>query len=163
MKPLNIREGRDDDAWDLIGLVGGCWAEYPGCVLDVHGEAPELLAIASHYSGHRGRVWVAEAEGRLVGSIATRPAPDPGGMLLQKLYVAPWARRQGLGRRLVGLVEDEARNRAADRIELWTDTRFLDAHHLYEACGYTRGTATRALHDLSHTVEYFYSKALRSG
>ena len=160
MDHLLIRDGRDDDAWDLIGLVSGCWSEYPGCVLDVHGEAPELLAIATHYADHDGRFWITEADHRVVGSIGTRPAPATGGMLLEKLYVAPGARRQGLGRRLVGLVEEEAMRRGLGRVELWTDTRFEDAHRLYEACAYQRDSDTRELHDLSNTTELHYSKAL---
>ncbi|HEV3232931.1 MAG TPA: GNAT family N-acetyltransferase [Candidatus Dormibacteraeota bacterium] len=160
MDEVLIRDGRDDDAWDLVGLVGGCWAEYPGCVLDVHGEAPELLAIATYYADHKGRFWIVEAAGRVVGSIGTQPAPGAGAWLLQKLYIAPWARRQGLGRRLVALVEDEVRGRGGKRVELWTDTRFVDAHRLYEACGYHRGPATRDLHDLSQTTEFFYDRTL---
>ena len=160
MDHLTIREARDGDAWDLIGLVAGCWSEYPGCVLDVHGEAPELLHIATYYTHQQGRFWIAEAGGRLVGSVGTQPSPQAGAVLLQKLYVAPGARRQGLGRRLVGQVEDEARARGAGSVEIWTDTRFLDAHRLYEACGYRREPETRDLHDLSHTTEFRYSKQL---
>jgi putative acetyltransferase len=160
MDDLLIRDGRDDDAWDLIGLLAGCWSEYPGCVLDVHGEAPELLHIATYYAQQQGRFWIAEAGGRLVGSVGTQPSPQAGAVLLQKLYVAQGSRRQGLGRWLVGRVEDEARARGAECVELWTDTRFLDAHGLYEACGYRREPETRDLHDLSNTTEFRYSKPL---
>jgi hypothetical protein len=47
-------------------------------------------------------------------------------------------------------------------MELWSDTRFLDAHRLYERLGYRRTGRTRELHDLSDTVEYEFDKPLRS-
>jgi putative acetyltransferase len=155
-----IRSGRDDDAEQIVALIGACWAEYPGCVLDVDGEVPELRAIASHFAHRRGRFWVAEHGGKVAGCIGALPAAEPGGVELAKLYVAADARRRGLGGQLCALVEAEARRRAAVFIDLWSDTRFLDAHRLYEKRGYVRGPATRELHDLSATVEYYYRKAL---
>ena len=79
---------------------------------------------------------------------------------LKHLYVASSARGRGLGTRLCELVEEEARRLGHDRIELWTDTRFKDAHRLYERRGYTRGPHTRELHDLSASVEFYYQKSL---
>jgi putative acetyltransferase len=158
---FEIREARDDDAWDLVGLVAGCWSEYPGCVLDVHGEAPELLAIASAYHDNGGRFWVAESAGRLVASVGLAPGPSPVSALLQKLYVARTARRLGLASRLLDLVETEATTRGATRVELWSDTRFDGAHRFYERHGYVRSAATRELHDLSNSVEYHYRKDLK--
>ena len=160
---FQIRDARDDDAWDLIGLVAGCWSEYPGCILDVHGEEPELLSIATAFRERGGRFWVAEDAGRLVASVGMAPAPNLAATLLLKLYVARSARRQGLGGTLVKLVESEAAAIGSTAIEIWTDTRFRDAHHLYERHGYVRNGATRELHDLSHTVEYHYLKELTSG
>src|SRR5262245_46854678 len=60
---LTIRDARDDDSWDLIGLIAACWADYPGCILDVHGEEPWLLRPASAYQDQGGRLWVAELDG----------------------------------------------------------------------------------------------------
>ena len=59
-------------------------------------------------------------------------------------------------------VEERARALGRTRVELWTDTRFIDAHRLYERLCYERGPETRALHDLSRTIEYFYRKLLTS-
>lgn len=157
---IQIRDARDEDSWDLIGLIAACWAEYPGCILDVHGEEPWLLEPATAHTLHAARLWVAERDGRVLASVALRPMAEPGGVALKSLYVARAARRAGLGARLVALVEEEARRRAAAYVELWTDTRFEDAHRLYERLGYTRGPVTRELHDLSRSVEYYYRKDL---
>ena len=160
---IGIRDARDDDAWDLVGLVAGCWSEYPGCVLDVHGEEPDLLAIATAYAAKGGRFWVVEEHGRLIASVGVAPAPAPGRVRLEKLYVARSARRKGLGSRLVELVETEASARGATAVELWTDTRFELAHRLYERLRYVRNGATKELHDLSNSVEYHYLKELQHG
>lgn len=160
---IRIRDAHDGDSWDLIGLIAACWAEYPGCILDVHGEEPWLLAPATTYGAEGGRLWVAELDGRVVASVAYKPAATADGVALKSLYVARAARRRGLGDRLAALVESTARDRGSSFVELWTDTRFLDAHRLYERRGYRRGPHTRELHDISHSVEFYYQKELRPG
>ena len=87
--------------------------------------------------------------------VAGAPAAATG-VALHKLYVARAARRQGLGTRLCELIFEEARRRGATFVELWSDTRFLDAHRLYENLGFVRGPETRELHDLSDTREFYY-------
>lgn len=155
---LVIRDGLDSDSQELIALIASIFAEYPGCVLDVDGEAPHLRRPASAFAGWGGGLLVAELKGRVVGCVGFAGHGDA--VELKHLYVAAAARRRGLGGRLTWLVEERARALGRTRVELWTDTRFVDAHRLYERLGYRRGPETRALHDLSRTVEYFYSKLL---
>jgi GNAT superfamily N-acetyltransferase len=156
---LYIRPARDTDAWDLIGLIAACWAEYPGLVLDVHGEAPWLLAPASAYADRGGRLWVVEARGRAVASAGFVPSPWRGGIELRTLYVARPYRERRLGGELLALVEEEARRRGLTFVDLWTDARFLDAQRFYERRGYRRGP-TRVVPDLSRSVEFYYRKDL---
>lgn len=158
--PVTIRSARDGDARQLIDLIASCFAEYPGCVLDVDREEPELKAIASTFAAGNGLFWVATREERVVGSVGLLPSGRGGVMELKKLYVARSERRRGLGSRLCLLVEKEARSRGAEMLELWSDTRFADAHRLYERLGYLRGGETRELHDLSRSVEFYFSKPL---
>ena len=154
-----LRPVRNTDGDGLIDLIGSCWAEYPGLVMDVDAELPHLRAIAAAYAGWGGRAWVAEAGGHVVGSVGVVPAGDTA-VELRMLYVRASARRAGLGARLLGLAEQSARRAGAERAELWTDTRFAAAHRFYERNGYLRGPDTRTLHDLSGSVEFFYSKPL---
>jgi GNAT superfamily N-acetyltransferase len=163
--PPGLRTVRDADAAEVQRLIGACWAEYPGCVLDVDGEEPWLRAPATAYSGdqvpgrYRGRMWVVEEAGRLVASVAVRET-EPGRVELKSLYVAASARRRGLGAALTHLVEREARRRGRLVVELWSDTRFGDAHRLYERLGFQATGDTRDLHDLSRTTELYYMKDL---
>ena len=155
---VKIRDARDDSD-GLIRLIGDCFSEYPGCVLDVEGEAPELISPATWHREAGGRLWVAERDGTIVGCVAILPEAERS-VELKKLYVSSEARRLGLGARLCGLVEAEARRRGATTAILWSDTRFEDAHRLYEGRGYERGPDTRELHDASNSVEYYFRKSL---
>ncbi len=156
---FELRDARDDDAAALIELIGAIWDEYPGCVMDLDGEVPELRRIASAHAEWDGGFWVAEASARIVGCVGWVPAKDGGGVELHKLYVAAQARRTGLGAHLCARVEGV--RGGVDFVELWSDTRFEDAHRLYERRGYRRGPHTRELHDLSRSVEYYYRLDLR--
>jgi putative acetyltransferase len=155
---VRIREARDSDSEQLIRLIGDVFAEYPGCVLDVDGEMPQLRRPASAFGEWGGRLWVAGRGDRVEACVGF--SVHDGVAELKHLYVANSARGRGLGNRLCELVEEEVRRRGHDRIELWTDTRFTDAHRLYDRRGYARGPQTRELHDLSASVEYHYQKSL---
>jgi putative acetyltransferase len=155
-----IRDARDDDASGLIALIGGVFDEYPGCVLELDHEMPQLRAVATAFTAEGGRFWVAELDGGVIGCGGIAPAKDPAGAELKHLYVAKRARRAGLGTRFVALIEDEARRRGSSFVELWSDTRFEDAHRLYERLGYTRSAHTRELNDLSNTIEFHFLKEL---
>ncbi len=161
---LLLRAARDADEPGLITLIGACFGEYPGCVLAVDEEMPELRRIASWHAERDARAWVAEdARGDVVGCVAALPVDRPGGpraVELKKLYVAPRARRRGLGARLCALVESFAHQRGAALVELWSDTRFLDAHRLYECLGYAPDGRSRELHDISGSVERYFRKSI---
>jgi putative acetyltransferase len=150
----SVRPATDTDAAGVIDLIARVFAEYPGCVLDVDREEPELRTPASSFD----RFWVVEEEGAVVACIACALHADD--VELEKLYVDRPARGRGLARRLVALVEQAAREHGAGLIELWSDTRFTDAHAMYEHLGYERTGRTRDLHDLSNTSEYHFVKRL---
>jgi len=151
----SVRPATDDDAAGVIALIARVFAEYPGCVLDVDREEPELRTPASSFD----RFWVVEADGTVVGCIACALHGDV--VELKKLYVDAAARGQGLARQLVQLVEATARDHDATLIELWSDTRFTRAHAVYEHLGYALTGRTRDLNDLSKTTEYHFTKPLQ--
>lgn len=157
---LTTREVVDADAPGLIALVGDAYAEYPGCVLDLDGVDADLRAPARAAGEARARWWVVEAGDALVGSVAAGPGDEPGEVELQRLYVAPAVRRRGLGAELVARVEEEARRLEAQRVTLWSDTRFLDAHRLYRRLGYVETGRRRRLEDPSETTELEFTRRL---
>ncbi len=153
-----IREGRDDDAEGFIALIGTCWAEYPGCILDVDGEVPELRALATWFRDQGGKLWAAEQEGRLVGMVGTRPLKEDEAWEICRMYVDAAARGSGLATALLDTAETHARASGAERMVLWTDTRFTRAHGFYEKLGYVRHGSIRILDDISHSLEFRYAK-----
>ena len=153
-----IRPGHDSDADGFIALMGACWSQYPGVLMDVDGEMPELRALASYYAGKGGTLWAAEADGRVVGMIATIPHDARGTWEICRVYVHPGLHGGGLGHRLLDVAERYARDAGGGRFVLWSDTRFERAHRFYEKRGYLRQEEVRALHDISSSLEFGYAK-----
>lgn len=163
---LPVRPARDSDAQDLLGLVTLCFAEYPGCFTDPHGDMPDLLAPGGwperRQNGRRmgGEFIVMEdGEGRVCACVAV-DFPREGIAELHRLYVRPDCRGQGIGEALVRRSENYARKHGAGRLILWSDTRFAAAHRLYERLGYKRIGQPRRLGDISNSHEYHFGKPL---
>ena len=64
-----LRAGRDDDAAGYIALIEACWAEYPGNILDVDGEVPELRALATYFAKLGGALWAVEQGGAITAML----------------------------------------------------------------------------------------------
>lgn len=154
-----LRAGRDDDAAGFIAVVSGCWAEYPGCIIDIDGEAAELRALASYCAGRGGALWAAEAAGEIVGMVCTYPLADAA-WEIGKMYVARSQRGSGIATDLLDTAETHARAHGAARMKLWSDTRFDRAHRFYEKRSYVRAGPLRALDDKSNSIEFGYAKPL---
>ena len=152
-----IRCGRDADAGGFIALIAACWSQYPGVLMDVDGEMPELRALASYYAGKRGKLWAAQRDQTIVGMIATIPHGEDTWEIC-RVYVHPSLHGGGLGHRLLDVAEQYARDAGARRLVLWSDTRFERAHRFYEKRGYLRQREVRELHDISNSLEFGYVK-----
>lgn len=151
-----LRPVRDADGRGLQELIGLCFADYPGCVLDVPNEEPGLRTPAASFEA----MWVVEreADGLIAGCIAaaTRPEAESPHAELKKLYVHPNCRGAGLARPLIERMHTWANERGFERLELWSDTKFLRAHGVYEHFGYRPTGAVRELDDVSLTAEYHF-------
>jgi putative acetyltransferase len=155
-----IRPVIDADAQDLFGLLSLCYAEYPGCFVDPHDDLPDLISPSTSYAAAEGAFWaVGDERGRVCACVAV-DFPESGTAELHRLYVRSDQRGQGLGSLLVRQAESHARVRGAERIVLWSDTRFTTAHRLYKRLGYTQIDGQRQLTDISKSAEYRFEKAL---
>jgi putative acetyltransferase len=155
-----IRPVADGDAQDLFGLLSLCFAEYPGCYVDPHGDLPDLREPSTCFAKQGGAFWAVEDErGRICACVGV-DFPEPGTAELHRLYVRPDQRGKGLGSRLVRHVEAHARSKGASRILLWSDTRFTTAHRLYGRLGYVQREGQRELGDISGSWEYGFGKNL---
>lgn len=125
--------------------------------MDVDGEMPELHALASYYAGKGGFLWIAELDGKAAGMIAVRPIDDATWEIC-RVYVDPALHGSGLAHALLDRAERHAIAAGAERLALWSDTRFDRAHRFYEKRSYVRHGPVRVLHDISNSLEFGYAK-----
>jgi GNAT superfamily N-acetyltransferase len=159
--PSRMRPVHDGDAPELITLVGAAFAEHPGCVLDLDDLDRDLLAPATSAARAGGRWWVVtDPDAGVVATIGAGPPGDDGLIELKRLYVSADARARGLGAGLVEWVETHAAGLGADRLHLWSDTRFDAAHRLYRRLGHRPTGERRHLDDPSDTTELRFLRDL---
>lgn len=82
-------------------------------------------------------LWVAERDGKIVGSIFVMPSEGlPGSAQLRMLYVEPAARGLGIGKALIEQCVRFARDAGYERMRLWTHTIQESARRLYAGAGF---------------------------
>jgi GNAT superfamily N-acetyltransferase len=96
------------------------------------------------WPGEREGLWIAEADGRAVGSITLN---DQGGGLgrLGHLVLTPETRGSGAGRRLVEQVLEAARAAGYKRLELATFSDLSAAGSLYRSVGFVIVSTERSV------------------
>lgn len=155
---LGLRAARDSDSDGVIKLIGDVFAEYPGVILLVDEELPDLNNPAAAFKEKNGEFFVMEREKEIVACVAYSIDSNWMSAELCRLYVQKNCRKEGLGGELVTHVERIVKRKHAQSLELWTDVRFKDAHRFYQRRGYSKQRETRALGDVSCTIEFQYVK-----
>ncbi|XP_004082835.1 probable N-acetyltransferase CML1 [Oryzias latipes] len=83
--------------------------------------------------------WVAESEGRVVGTVACLPAENaPGCLELKRMSVRRSHRGRGIAKALCRTVEDFTRDRGYAAVVLHTSMVQTEAQKLYEHMGFKR-------------------------
>jgi putative acetyltransferase len=140
----------------------------------------ELAGLPGEYAPPRGALFIAEDHGHLVAMIALRPLDERACLSglssvaqsakvearsakageMKRLFVRPAARGQGLAKRLIACVLDEARRLGYTEIRLDTLPMMGDAQALYAAMGFAD---IEAYYDTPITGTRFMALQLRSG
>ena len=105
---------------------------------------PEIDPDLADPAGAYESLWVAVADGEVVGSVALRELTRAKRQL-KRMYLRPDQRGRGLGRRLLETALEHARADGISVISLDTSERMEAARSLYEAYGFRRvaGSAPR--------------------
>lgn len=144
-----VRPVVEGDIPQVLALVREVYAEY-GQRLNTE-EEPWWLSPGASFRDTGGEFWVVEADGVVRATAGVKLHEDDGE--LKCLYVHRSLRRQGWGRRLTVMAMEHARRARRTKFTLWSDTRFEEAHRLYESMGFRR-TGFRDLHDSNNTQEH---------
>jgi putative acetyltransferase len=155
---------------DVVRVVRAVYDEY-GFTWDEADYHADLYDLEGQYLSKDHPFFVASLGHEIVGTIALAPhdtVPGPHGEAvhhedairiggtdcsLERLYVHPHGRRQGVGRALMEQALNEARTRGRRLMEMWSDKRFQDAHRLYQRLG-ARVVGERICHDPDQSPEW---------
>lgn len=154
---MEIRAATKEDVPQIIKLIGDVWAEYD-CVLDTETEEKYLLAPDDYFHSKDGEFWVVANGSEVIATVAVM-MNDAKTAELKSLYVGKDFRGRGLGQSLVELAIRFARLKGAREMILWSDTRFADAHRLYERMKFQK-SGKRELDDLNNSIEYGFKRRI---
>ena len=139
---INVRRIKPDD-WQLLReLRLASLRDAPEAFGQTHENAlaipdEEWRQMARATTSGDSRLWLlAFLDGADAGLVqARRRAPDD--CLIFSMWVAPAARRSGVGRLLIDTAADWARAWGADRLVLWVYGANEGAHRFYESIGFS--------------------------
>jgi GNAT superfamily N-acetyltransferase len=133
---IAIREHRIGDLGWIVHRHGVLYAEEHGWDISFEGAVAEIAAdFIRNFDPARDRCLVAEIDGRIAGS-ATVVKLDAETAKLRMVYAEPWARGQGLARRLVDECIEFSVAAGYLRMRLWTNDVLVPARKLYERLGF---------------------------
>nr|SBO90492.1 Regulatory protein for C-P lyase [Nonomuraea gerenzanensis] len=113
---------------------------------------------AERLADQESRWWVATRDGADLGLVCVRLEEDAAHLL--SMWVAPEARQEGVGSRLVDVAVEWARGTGAEEIGLWAVDRNHAARALYARKGFTRSGKVMALPSNPSLMESHYVLSL---
>ena len=134
--PAILREPRPGDMGWVVQSHGALYASEYGFDAGFEALVAEIVAkYMTSYDASRERCWIADIEGRPVGSVFLVKASDDVAKL-RLLLLDPAARGRGFGQRLVAECVSFARACGYRRMTLWTQSILVGARKIYQDAGF---------------------------
>jgi DNA-binding MarR family transcriptional regulator/GNAT superfamily N-acetyltransferase len=131
-----LRQPRPGDMGWIVQSHGALYAREYGFGPGFEALVAEIVAdFLKSQDPARERCWIADLDGRPVGSVFVVDAGDNVAKL-RLLLLDPAARGQGVGRRLVSECISFARACGYRRMTLWTQSILVAARGIYKAAGF---------------------------
>jgi DNA-binding MarR family transcriptional regulator/GNAT superfamily N-acetyltransferase len=133
---IALRQPRPGDLGWIVARHAELYDREYGWAENFEGLCAQIVAdFVSNYDPKRERCWIAEMEGRNVGSVFLVKETDEVARL-RLLLVDPIARGRGLGTRLTAECVRFARQSGYRSVTLWTHQVLTAARHIYERAGF---------------------------
>ena len=149
--PWLLREPRCGDHGWIIHRQAVLYRDEYGFDATFEALIAEIIgAFVRTRDPRKERGWVAERDGRILGSVFAVRESDAI-CKLRLLYVEPGARGLGIGRRLVEECIAFARETGYRTLTLWTNDILVAARRIYEAAGFRLASEERH-HSFGHDL-----------
>jgi len=154
---LHLRPATNADSAAIISLVDGVYREY-GDQIFLDGADSDLLDVEANYAGHGGQMVVlVDDSGQVRGSQAIKPITEREGVCtFRRLFLDPTLRGGGWGEKLMSWAIQQGIERGYQRVEFWSDTRFIRAHQFFKRLGFEHEGQVRKLNDGFMPYEEFF-------
>ncbi|MBD8665138.1 GNAT family N-acetyltransferase [Rhizobium sp. CFBP 8752] len=141
---------------DLLTLILSSFAYMDG-VIDPPSSAHRLTPASLAQKARDEIAFVAEEDGKLAGCVFLKP--EPGCLYVGKLAISPAFQSRGIGRQLLSVAEDIARQRGLPALRLETRIELTGNHTTFARWGFVK-TAENAHAGYARTTSIEMRKRL---